>query len=130
MKNVIPSTLKLYATINIPLTFKICATKKASDAAKSMLTRRYITLYEYMRATENPTHLYINGKRFLGPATEMPRSGTTEVWEVINLTEDNHPLHIHLVKFQAIKVQHPVDVEGFKECMTSKNDPDAVVTSV
>jgi FtsP/CotA-like multicopper oxidase with cupredoxin domain len=28
--------------------------------------------------------------------------GSTEVWSVINLTEDTHPFHVHLVQFQAL----------------------------
>ncbi|KAL6963132.1 Leucine permease transcriptional regulator [Sarracenia purpurea var. burkii] len=85
-------------------------------------TTRYIVLYEYQSSTGNPTHLYINGKSFVDPVTETPKSGTTEVWEVINLTGDNHPLHIHLAEFQAIKVQELVDLAGFTSCMATKND--------
>ncbi|XP_038985592.1 LOW QUALITY PROTEIN: multicopper oxidase LPR1 homolog 4-like [Phoenix dactylifera] len=83
---------------------------------------RYITMYEYTSATGSPTHLYINGKRFEDPVTETPTSGTTELWNVINLTGDNHPLHIHLGVFQAIKVQELVDLTTFKNCMTAIND--------
>ncbi|KAF8390049.1 hypothetical protein HHK36_024570 [Tetracentron sinense] len=86
---------------------------------------RYIVLYEYLSDAGTPTHLYINGKRFEDPATETPESGSTEVWEVINLTEDNHPLHIHLAKFQAIKVQELVDLEQFKDCMATMNNATA-----
>ncbi len=35
-------------------------------------------------------------------ATENPQVGATEIWEVANLTEDAHPIHIHLVQFQLI----------------------------
>jgi FtsP/CotA-like multicopper oxidase with cupredoxin domain len=38
-------------------------------------------------------------------ATEVPRVGSTEIWEIANLTEDAHPLHIHLVQFQIISRQ-------------------------
>jgi FtsP/CotA-like multicopper oxidase with cupredoxin domain len=37
--------------------------------------------------------------------TELPKVGSTEVWEIINLTEDAHPVHIHLVQFQLINRQ-------------------------
>jgi FtsP/CotA-like multicopper oxidase with cupredoxin domain len=39
------------------------------------------------------------------PATEAPRTGATELWEIANLTPDAHPLHIHLIQFQVINVQ-------------------------
>jgi FtsP/CotA-like multicopper oxidase with cupredoxin domain len=38
-------------------------------------------------------------------ATEAPRVGSTEVWEVANLTVDAHPIHIHLIQFQVISRQ-------------------------
>ena len=34
--------------------------------------------------------------------TELPRVGSTEVWQIANLTEDAHPIHIHLIQFQVI----------------------------
>ncbi|CAO2174442.1 unnamed protein product [Urochloa humidicola] len=85
--------------------------------------RRYIVMYEYEdAATGNPTHLYINGKGPEDPATETPEAGTTEVWEVINLTQDNHPLHLHLAAFQAVRVRGLVEVDEFKRCMERLND--------
>ena len=48
-----------------------------------------------------------NGRGLL--ATETPREGATEVWEVANLTGDAHPIHIHLIQFQVISRQ-PFDV--------------------
>lgn len=84
--------------------------------------KRFITLYEYESTTGEPTSLLINAKKFEDPVTETPKVGTTEVWEVINLTEDNHPFHIHLATFQAVKVQELVSLDEFKSCMISKND--------
>jgi spore coat protein A, manganese oxidase len=37
--------------------------------------------------------------------TELPRVGSTEVWEIINTTADAHPIHIHLVQFQILSRQ-------------------------
>jgi FtsP/CotA-like multicopper oxidase with cupredoxin domain len=37
--------------------------------------------------------------------TELPRVGSTEVWEIINLTADAHPIHLHLVQFQILNRQ-------------------------
>jgi spore coat protein A len=45
--------------------------------------------------------------------TELPRVGATEIWEVVNLTEDAHPIHIHLVQFQLLNRQ-ALDVEGYR----------------
>lgn len=83
---------------------------------------RYITMYEYRSATGEPTHLYLNGKSFEAPVTEIPKVGTTEEWNVINLTEDNHPLHIHLGLFAAVEQTELVNATEFKECMKRMND--------
>ena len=37
--------------------------------------------------------------------TELPQEGTTEVWEIVNLTADAHPIHLHLVQFQILNRQ-------------------------
>ena len=37
--------------------------------------------------------------------TELPRVGSTEVWEFLDLTDDAHPMHLHLVQFQLINRQ-------------------------
>lgn len=39
------------------------------------------------------------------PITESISFGHTEVWEIYNVTEDAHPIHLHLVKFQIIDRQ-------------------------
>jgi FtsP/CotA-like multicopper oxidase with cupredoxin domain len=39
--------------------------------------------------------------------------GSTEVWHVLNLTEDTHPFHVHLVQFQALS-RDLYNKEGFQ----------------
>jgi spore coat protein A len=39
---------------------------------------------------------------FEAPATETPTVGTTEVWDIFNLTADAHPIHLHLTQFQVL----------------------------
>ena len=38
-------------------------------------------------------------------SSENPQEGATEIWEVANLTEDAHPIHVHLIQFQLISRQ-------------------------
>jgi spore coat protein A len=38
--------------------------------------------------------------------SELPAEGTTEVWEIINLTADAHPIHTHLTQFQILNRQN------------------------
>ncbi|GAV65589.1 Cu-oxidase domain-containing protein/Cu-oxidase_2 domain-containing protein/Cu-oxidase_3 domain-containing protein [Cephalotus follicularis] len=86
------------------------------------LQTRYIVMYEYTSVTGEPTHLYINGKSYDDPVTETPKVGTSEVWNVINLTQDNHPLHIHLGLFKVLDQTELVNEDRFKACMTKIND--------
>ena len=37
--------------------------------------------------------------------TERPNIGETELWEIVNLTMDAHPIHLHLVQFQLMNRQ-------------------------
>jgi spore coat protein A, manganese oxidase len=52
------------------------------------------------------------GRNYMDPATEVIPHGTTEVFEVINLTGDTHPIHFHLVNFQVLSRQ-PFDAENY-----------------
>lgn len=88
----------------------------------SVSRTRYIAMYEYTSDVDEPTHLYLNGKPYEAPVTETPKVGSTEVWYVINLTEDNHPLHIHLGLFKVLDQTDLMKSEEFKDCMTKLND--------
>ncbi len=36
---------------------------------------------------------------------ELPQVGSTEIWEIVNLSPDTHPVHIHLIQFQLLNRQ-------------------------
>jgi FtsP/CotA-like multicopper oxidase with cupredoxin domain len=38
--------------------------------------------------------------------SELPQEGETELWEIVNLTADAHPIHLHLVQFQLLNRQN------------------------
>jgi len=44
--------------------------------------------------------------------SELPYEGETELWEIVNLTADAHPMHPHLVAFQVLNRQG-LDVKGY-----------------
>ncbi|WP_328754557.1 multicopper oxidase family protein [Geomesophilobacter sediminis] len=48
---------------------------------------------------------------FADGITETPRIGSTEMWEIINLTGDAHPIHTHLVQFEILNRQS-FDADG------------------
>jgi spore coat protein A len=49
--------------------------------------------------------------------SELPREGSIELWEIINLTMDAHPMHVHLTQFQIVNRQYfnndPEDPNGY-----------------
>eukprot|EP00253_Pinus_taeda_P036199 PITA_36199 len=89
---------------------------------KNVAQTRYVIFYEYESASGQPTQLLINGLPFDAPVTETPREGSSEIWNVINLTVDNHPLHIHLALFLALGQTEMVKLQEFKSCMQKYND--------
>jgi spore coat protein A, manganese oxidase len=49
----------------------------------------------------------IPGSYRVGPnwLTELPQIGSTEQWEIINMTVDAHPIHLHMIEFQLMNRQ-------------------------
>lgn len=96
--------------------------KYPSPNISTALKTRYIAMYEYTSPSDEPTHLFINGLSFDAPVTEFPKVGSSEVWYVINLTEDNHPLHVHFGLFKALEQTKLLDFDKFQDCMAKKNN--------
>jgi spore coat protein A len=68
----------------------------------SATVTRTVTLDEAVDHIGNSMLMYLNKKRWHEPVTEMPKLDSTEIWEFVNLTEDTHPMHLHLVRFQVL----------------------------
>jgi spore coat protein A len=66
---------------------------------------RLLTLNEYVNKAGNPVMLLLNGMHWGEPITEKPVLGSTEIWTLINPTNDSHPIHLHLVRFQILDRQ-------------------------
>jgi spore coat protein A len=45
------------------------------------------------------------GRPYMDTPTEVVPAGSTEVWQIANLTADTHPIHFHLVNVQIISRQ-------------------------
>jgi FtsP/CotA-like multicopper oxidase with cupredoxin domain len=72
---------------------------------------RALTLNEQM-GPDGPVAGFINNTMWEHAAGENCPLGATEVWEIINLTGDTHPFHLHLVQFQVLSRQD-FDVDGY-----------------
>ena len=63
--------------------------------------------------TDEPQEVKVNGLWFDDPIEDFPKQGSTEIWNYVNLTEDAHPMHPHLVKFQ-VYGRVPLDVARYE----------------
>ncbi len=83
------------------------------DPASGSITRQ-LTLNEG-EGPGGPLELSVNNSKFnlanitpgcptpLCRETELPAVGDTEIWEIINISADAHPMHTHLTSFQVIE---------------------------
>jgi spore coat protein A len=69
--------------------------------SQAVKTRR-LTLDERMDLVQQSMGMLLNNTPWHMPITENPVLNTTEIWEFVNLTEDSHPIHLHLVRFQIL----------------------------
>jgi FtsP/CotA-like multicopper oxidase with cupredoxin domain len=72
---------------------------------------RNLPLVEILDAN-GPVTVLLNNLHFDTPNIETPKQGTVEMWNLINLTADTHPIHLHLVQFQLLERQ-PFDVAAY-----------------
>lgn len=71
--------------------------------------QRYLTLVE-IPGPAGPLVVLLNYVYWMEPTVnpglmERPRVNTVEQWNIINLTADSHPIHLHLVQFQILNRQ-------------------------
>jgi spore coat protein A len=66
---------------------------------------RTLTLDEYRDPKSRRMLMLLNGTYWKEPVTEKPEIDTVEIWSFVNLTEDTHPIHLHLVRFQILDRQ-------------------------
>jgi len=91
----------------LPRTLRAMPKIEESDAVR---TRR-LTLEETDNLVGEPVTHLLDGKRWHEPVSEKPVSGTTEIREFLNLTDDSHPIHLHLVRFRILD-RRPIDVSA------------------
>ena len=96
-------------TSSLPATLRPLTGPKESAAVKT----RDLPLVEFDDASENPTIMLLNGMHWSMPVTENPVLGSVEIWNLINTTDDSHPIHLHLVRFQILD-RRPFDAFQFQ----------------
>jgi spore coat protein A len=97
---------------------KIPAVLRPNDPIRPLprpanITKRYVTLVEIMGPDgESPAMALINNRRFDTTDIADPKVDTVEEWNIVNLTADTHPIHLHLIGFQVAERQ-ALDVNGY-----------------
>jgi spore coat protein A, manganese oxidase len=79
----------------------------------SYIKKRFLELSEEKDKYGRPFFL-LDKKTWDDPITENPAIGAVEIWSFINVNNDDHPIHIHLVQFQLLD-RRPFDVDHYKK---------------
>jgi len=74
-------------------------------AESSAVKTRALTLVEQQDLVQRPVQMLLNNVHWNMPVTENPVLDSVEIWNLINTTDDAHPIHLHLVKFQILDRQ-------------------------
>jgi len=92
------SASKILDSSSLPATLRPAPRIEESTAT---LTRR-LTLDEMQNMVAESQGMLLNKTPWHMPITEKPQLNSTEIWELVNLTDDTHPIHLHLVRFQIL----------------------------
>ncbi len=78
----------------------------------SAVKTRMLTLIEIDDVVQRPVTMLLNNAHWSMPITENPVLDSVEIWNLINLTDDSHPIHLHLVRFQILD-RRPLNVAAY-----------------
>ena len=73
--------------------------------ASQAIRHRDMTLNEFDSDYGEPMVMLLNRKHWREPVSEFVKLDSIEIWSLINLTEDTHPIHLHMVRFQILDRQ-------------------------
>jgi spore coat protein A len=86
-----------------PLEILVNNTKWNGERINGVMTDPMTGHMMYTFETRPDFTLDGTGKNWL---SELPNEGETEIWEIVNLTADAHPIHFHLVQAQLLNRQN------------------------
>jgi len=79
----------------------------------SAVRTRVITIDEFMSRGGESMLMLLNRSHWSMPITEKPVLNSVEIWTIVNPTDDSHPIHLHLVRFQILD-RRRFDGESYK----------------
>jgi spore coat protein A, manganese oxidase len=71
-------------------------------AESAAIKTRMLSLVEVDDLKQKPVTMLLNNTHWNKPVTENPQLDSTEIWGLVNTTDDAHPIHLHLVRFQIL----------------------------
>lgn len=101
-----------------------------APAADAVVAERNLLLVEIADPdTGDPVMALLNNRRWDTSDIEDPTVNTLEQWNLINLTEDTHPIHLHLVQFR-LRNRQAIDAGAYLEHVFGVDEltPDEVGT--
>src|SRR6266567_2688850 len=118
----------------------IALVERELDGAPSMLTMRELVIagddhtgpVVTVTDGEQTTRYRAAAAHFEDATTFFPVLGRHEVWQLINLTDDTHPIHVHLDPFQILSrrpIRYQIPEHGIEDLaitatVTLERDPD------
>jgi spore coat protein A, manganese oxidase len=116
----------LRTDVTVVMQFRIAANKTADPSSLPTTLRpasripentavrtRELTLADYQNRLGRSSVILLNGAHWDMPVTEKPMLNSTEIWSFINLTDDSHPIHLHMVRFQVLD-RRPFDLSVYQ----------------
>jgi spore coat protein A, manganese oxidase len=93
---------------NVPVPSPLPAKLRPVDrlAESAAVRTRELALVEVDDPVARPVQMLLNNARWSAPVTEKPVLDSVEIWNLINLSDDSHPIHLHLVRFQILDRQN------------------------
>ncbi len=85
-------------TSSLPKALRPVRRMAESEAVKT----RMLSLGEISDLRGDSVSMLLNNTPWHAPITETPALNSVEIWSLVNLTDDSHPIHLHLVRFQIL----------------------------
>ena len=89
---------KFADTSSLPSSLRPVPKITESEASRT----RSLTLAEIDDLRGDPATMLLNNAHWKDPITENPALNSVEIWNLMNVTDDAHPIHLHLVRFQIL----------------------------
>ena len=95
------SRTKVSDSSSLPSALRAVPKMAASEAVKT----RDLKLGEITDLHGDSVTVLLNDAHWSMPVTEDPVLNSVEIWNLMNMTDDSHPIHVHLVRFQILNRQ-------------------------